>query len=105
MAVTLEDLRDYVRNLDDDDLAEACLTAAVSLLGSEYRIDVAATDAPELLDMATLEVSARLWEMHNAPGGYLTGFSVDGGPLARLSRDPMTSVRAFMRPWRKLAMA
>lgn len=96
MAVTVEELREYIgASVSDDEFLGECLTAAVALVEAY----TGGVDVPVAIeDLAYKQVASELFNRRNAPNGIAQFSTFDGSPI-RVARDPMTSTYPLLNAW------
>lgn len=95
MAVTVEQLKEYVGTKDSSDFPQECLDAANAMV-SNY---IGSADVPfAVVDQAVLTVGSELFHRKSAPNG-VTQFAAFDGQAVRVARDPMTSVYPILLPF------
>lgn len=95
--MTFEDLMQYVGG-DDSTFIAQCWAEA-DLMVSVYVAGAFKEIPQEILDRATLEVGAELYNRKNAPNGIQQFASFDGQSAVRIARDPMQAAYAILKPY------
>lgn len=101
MTIALETLQEYVGSEGEySSLLTDCLAEAEALV-NKY---VGEAPVPEaILDRATLEVAADLFNRRNAPNGIVSQqyATVDGMAMGavRIARDPMAAAYKLLQRW------
>ena len=95
MAVTVEQLQDYVGTKETGAFITGCLDSAKSMvLRFIGRGSVPAT----ITDQAVLQVASELFHRRSAPNG-ITQFADLTGNAVRIARDPMVAAYDLLRPY------
>ncbi|MBZ4485992.1 hypothetical protein LQ938_09555 [Microbacterium sp. cx-55] len=96
-------LREYVgAGVSHNDLLTRCWETATGLVG--VYVGTSVVPAP-LLELATLQVAAELFQRQSAPNGIAQFQTPDGTTGIRVARDPMLSAYPILKPFLKLGFA
>jgi hypothetical protein len=95
MAVTVEQLQQYVGTSESGDFIQSCLDQGTVLVERF----IGSKPVPEVTrDGAVLLCASELFHRRSAPNG-VTQFADFSGQAIRVARDPMTSVYPMLLPF------
>lgn len=93
MAVTVEQLKEYIGTKDSSDFPQECLDSAKAMVSNF----IGEANVPfSVVDQAVLTVGSELFHRKSAPNGVAQFAAMDGQPI-RVARDPMTSVYPMLQ--------
>lgn len=100
MAVTVAQLAGYLGTSPDEPTLPAILSTAQDMVDGYLGTDGVTACPLSVYDTAVEQLGSELFARRNSPSG-IAQWTPDGQPV-RLARDPMTSVKPLLLPYRPL---